>query len=164
MADEVDYDSDSMGVEEAPQTKRGETTRVFKGRGSRLKGMTSDREFQRLTTGGSESKGKVLGEKSVEGYVLFVSNVHEEAQEEDLLDAFQDIADVANIHLNLDRRTGFVKGYALLEFKTAEDATQVIKEMNNKELMGQEIKVDWAFVKEQSERRQVASANRSRRQ
>ncbi|EQC40603.1 26S proteasome regulatory subunit N7 [Saprolegnia diclina VS20] len=162
MADEVDYDSDSNAMQEDTEHSRS-AARSFKGRGARLGGMVSDsKNFKGV--GAGDTKSKVLGEKSVEGYVLFVSNVHEEAQEEDLLDAFQEVADVANIHLNLDRRTGFVKGYALLEFKTAEDASEVIAEMNNKELLGQTIKVDWAFVKEQTGGNRRAGANRSRRQ
>ncbi|OQS06825.1 RNA binding protein [Thraustotheca clavata] len=159
MADEVDYDSDSMAMEE--DTGRS-SKRTVKGRGARLVGMTKDRTYERVQS--ADTSSKIVGEKSVEGYVLFVSNVHEEAQEEDLLDAFQEIATVANIHLNLDRRTGFVKGYALLEFKTAEDALEVIREMNDKELLGQTIKVDWAFVKDKEKQRRNDGAPRSRRQ
>ncbi|KAF0715837.1 Aste57867_3147 [Aphanomyces stellatus] len=156
MADKVDYDSDSMGGDSGAK-------RNFKGRGKRSGGLASSRSvFDRLDQG--ETKAANVGQKSVEGYILFVSNVHEEAQEEDLLDAFQEVAEVANIHLNLDRRTGFVKGYALLEFKELEDAKEVIKEMNNKELLGNKVKVDWAFVKDGDNKRGTAQAPRSRRQ
>lgn len=81
------------------------------------------------------------------GWVVLVRGIHEEALEDDLYDLLNDFGKVTNLHLNLCRCTGFVKGYALAEFETMEAAQNAIKaSLRGISLLGKEVNVEWAFV------------------
>merc|ERR1712147_34036 len=144
---EVDVDDkDEFIIEEDDDVKRLKSSvRKRKGRGFRDNvEERSNEPFESI----EDDPGLLVGpQKSVEGWILFVTNVHEEAQEDDLHNLFGDHGNIRNMHLNLDRRTGYLKGYALIEYETFKEAQNALEACNGEELLGQKVFVDWAFTK-----------------
>lgn len=79
---------------------------------------------------------------------MIMSNLHPETTEDHIFDVFEEYVRVSNLHLNMDKRTGYCKGYALIEFKDIEDAAEIM-EIHREEsltILGRKIELDYAFV------------------
>ncbi|CAE8620623.1 unnamed protein product [Polarella glacialis] len=145
---DVDYDEE---VPEEGAAGAKPAGRKVKGRGGeqdeRYAGKAG--QFDSLQDDGGEGGPA----RSIEGWVVIVSGVHEEAQEDDVFEAFSEFGEIKNLHLNLDRRTGFVKGYAFIEYEAKQEADSAIKGMDGQALLDQKLSVQWAFTKAGGKRR-----------
>lgn len=84
--------------------------------------------------------------KSVEGWIVFATGIPAEAEPEDVERLFAEYGSIHSIHLNVDRRTGYLKGYALVEYENFDSAQEAINQMNDTEILDQKIKLDWCFL------------------
>lgn len=128
-----------------------------KGRGF---GKLQNRDNDLQDTGGlfesledDENSVKSGAARSVEGWIIFITNIHEEAQEDDVYDLFADYGTIKQLHLNLDRRSGYVKGYALIEYEKFSEAQKAISSLDGTELLEQKIDVNWAFQRNSSDKK-----------
>lgn len=78
-----------------------------------------------------------------------MSNLHEEVTEQQVVDEFAEFGPInpGSIHLNLDRKTGYAKGYAIIEYAEYEQAAKAKSAMNGKLMLDRVLSVDFAFLK-----------------
>ncbi|GMM34222.1 hypothetical protein DASC09_015470 [Saccharomycopsis crataegensis] len=100
--------------------------------------------------------------RSIEGYVIIALNVHPEASEDDIIDFFDEFGKVKNVQLNMDRQTGYAKGYALVEYEKLREAETAVDEADNSELLGKRLVVDFAFLEGNEDNIQSSNRERSR--
>eukprot|EP00033_Pygsuia_biforma_P000736 GCRY01000861.1.p1 GENE.GCRY01000861.1~~GCRY01000861.1.p1 ORF type:complete len:152 (-),score=33.13 GCRY01000861.1:42-497(-) len=113
--------------------------RTFKGRGFQKRNRDSERRDSKF--------GSTDPQKSMEGWNIVVTGIHEECAEDDLRDQFSEFGEIKKLSLNLDRKTGYAKGYAFLEYVKKDEAQEAIDKMNGSEFLEQTLKVDWAVMK-----------------
>ncbi len=78
---------------------------------------------------------------------LYVGNLLFDVSESDLRTAFEEFGEVTEVRLIMDKFSGKSKGFGFIEMPTKEEAEKAIEEMNGKEVMGRDIKVNVAKPK-----------------
>jgi len=80
---------------------------------------------------------------------VFVGNLSYQTAENDLQDHFSQAGTVTSVNLMLDKMTGKSRGFAFVEFATAEEANKAVEQFHNKEFQGRALTVNIARPREE---------------
>src|SRR5262249_11462106 len=80
---------------------------------------------------------------------LFVGNLSYQTGENDLQDYFAQAGSVTSVNLMLDKMTGKSRGFAFVEYSSAEEANKAVEQFHNKEFQGRTLTVNIARPREE---------------
>ncbi len=80
---------------------------------------------------------------------LFVGNLSYQTMQPDLEEYFSQAGVVTSVNLMLDKVTGKSRGFAFVEFATAEEAAKAVEQFHNKEFQGRALTVNVARPREE---------------
>jgi RNA recognition motif-containing protein len=94
---------------------------------------------------------------------LSVGNLSYQTVENDLQDYFSQAGTVTSVNLMLDKVTGKSRGFAFVEFATAEEASKAVEDFHGKEFQGRALTVNVARPREERPQRSSGEARTDRR-
>ena len=80
---------------------------------------------------------------------LFVGNLSYQTMQDDLQEYFSQAGAVTSVNLMLDKVTGKSRGFAFVEYATAEEAGKAVEQFHNKEFQGRALTVNIARPREE---------------
>jgi cold-inducible RNA-binding protein len=80
---------------------------------------------------------------------LFVGNLSFQTGENDLQNHFAQAGPVTSVNLMLDKMTGRSRGFAFVEYASADDAQKAIEQLHDKDFQGRKITVNIARPREE---------------
>jgi nucleolin len=114
-----------------------------------------DRSTNNKAPGGAantnEARRSAYGDKtSPPNTVLFVGNLSWSASEESLWEVFAEYGDVKSVRVPTDRESGKIKGFGYVEFFDIEVAKQAFQGVQNMELLGRNLRLDYSQPRDES--------------
>ena len=79
---------------------------------------------------------------------IYVGNLSFDITADDFRELFEAYGEVESADMVIDRYTGRPKGFGFVEMQNQNEAEQAIQELNGKEVMGRELKVNEARPRE----------------
>lgn len=79
---------------------------------------------------------------------LFVGNLPYQTTENDLEDHFSQAGVVKSVSIMVDKATGRSRGFAFVEYATAEEASRAVEQFHSKEFQGRPLTVNIARPRE----------------
>ena len=80
---------------------------------------------------------------------LFVGNLSYQTMQPDLEEYFSQAGAVTSVNLMVDKVTGKSRGFAFVEYATAEEANKAVEQFHNKEFQGRALTVNIARPREE---------------
>ena len=80
---------------------------------------------------------------------LFVGNLSYQTAENDLQDYFSQSGAITSVNLMMDKMTGKSRGFAFVEFASAEEAAKAVEQFHGKEFQGRTLTVNIARPREE---------------
>jgi nucleolin len=139
-------------IEEAEKALETFNEQPIDGRPVRVS-FASDSPPQRQQNAGGfqqQRQQRAPREKSEPSSTLFVGNLSFNSTEDSLYQVFSEAGQVTGVRMPTDRETGRLKGFAYVEFGSVEDASKALESLNEREVDGRNLRLDFAGAKPQN--------------